>query len=208
MSKRTGRFSKRAARWQVCCCLCVALPICSVPTLLAPLFVPAHFREFASVATVDAGSMAGWQDFRRVDHVSNSVIHVHEQLKLGRHHHDSTDASIVIVGAAAHNDGSDGVTLSAFAPIALATSDELSFRPLTRSERSERWVRSVRWLAPAACHFQSCDSRRLDRAPIAWPLGPSRIMKGLALWREGPSQVVRPAMSPCWRDPGSAVTGR
>ena len=161
MSQRRWRFSTRTSRWFVCCCLLVALPLCGLSTLLSTLLGPMHLHEPAAVAAVDAGSMAGWQDFRRVNHVTDSVVHVHDHSKLGRHHHDSTDAGLVIVGAGDHDDSTDGAAAGATGTIVMAASEAASLQLPAPSNDS------LDWLAPAACQFQSCDSRRLDRPPIA-----------------------------------------
>lgn len=160
MSVRRWHPSSRAARWLVCRCLALALPLCGLSTLLAGALGAVHFHQPAVVAALDAGPMAGWQDFRRLDHVADSGVHLHDHAKLGRHHHDANDAGLVTVGAGEHDDGVEGAATVAAVAIVLAASGAVSLQLPAPS------ATGVLWVAAAACRFESCVLRRLERPPI------------------------------------------
>ena len=160
MSTRRWHPRSRAARWFVCLCLAVALPLGGLSALLAGALGAVHFHQPAAVAAMDAGPMAGWQDFRRLNHLADSGVHLHDHAKLGRHHHDANDAGLVTVGAGEHDDGVDGAATAAGAAVVLAGSSAVSLQlpaPLATG---------VLWAAAAACRFESCALRRLERPPI------------------------------------------
>lgn len=153
-------MNMRTTRWWVGCCLLVALPLFGLSGLVSAILGPVHYHASAVPAATDLGPMAGWRDFRRTEHVADSTFHVHDHSKLGRHHHDATDASLIVVGATEHDDGAEGTASGATSIVVLAaTTDEVSVvvRPQLAAD--------VKWMIPAACTFHSCDSRRLERPP-------------------------------------------
>lgn len=161
MSNRRWHLRSRTARWFVCCCLAVALPLAGLSALLAGALGAVHFHHQPAAPTArDAGPMAGWQDFRRVNHVADSGVHLHEHVKLGRHHHDANDAGLVTVGAGERDDGVDGAATAAAGAIVLAASAAASF------DLPAPAATGVPWAAAAACRFESCAPRRLERPPI------------------------------------------
>lgn len=159
MSRRASRFNKRSWRWFVCCLMVIALPVCGLSTLLSALLGPVHFHEATTAATTDEGSMTGWHDFRRLSHVADSMLHVHDHSDLGRHHHDRGDTGLVTVGAGDHGEDAAGAPATA-ATIVLAVGNQTSVQLLLRS------TTAMDWSAPLTCRFRSCDLRRLDRPPI------------------------------------------
>jgi hypothetical protein len=160
MSTRRWHHSNRAARWFVCCCLALALPLGGLSALLAGALGAVHFHQPAAVAALESGPMAGWQDFRRLNHVADSGVHLHDHAKLGRHHHDANDAGLVTVGAGEHDEGVDGAATAAAISIVLAASVTVSLDLPAPS------ATGVPWAAAAACRFESCALRRLERPPI------------------------------------------
>ena len=155
----------------------VTLPLYGLSAALAGLLGAVHFHETApptakrmmaaTVAPVastpaEIGSMAGWQDFRRVDHVGGAAGHTHTGLE--RHHHEGHDGSAVNTGPD-EGDASlgDGASPNVPSPVPVTTHPVLAARPTLAVHAA--------WPVQATCRVESCDARRLERPPRPQWLG-------------------------------------
>lgn len=142
-----------------------ALHLYALAAMVSTVLGPTHFhtetRESTEAQPSAATLMAGWQDFRRTHHLSDTVIHRHSHNALARHHHDADDATVVRIGADERDGPIDDAAASAVSPIVLALLGSALPLPVTRTASGAGW--STR----TACAFASCPQRRLDRPPIA-----------------------------------------
>ena len=96
MSRTTLHF----CRWLITACLMVCLPLQAISASVAGLLGAKHSHLASSVDAAPVDPMAGWMDFRRVqhDHLAEPGAHpaTHAQMHAhgSRHHHDATDLSV------------------------------------------------------------------------------------------------------------------
>lgn len=159
MFKRPRPSHRRIRQRIASGCLAAALPLYGFVAMVSALLGPAHFHVAPAATPMLIGPMAGWQDFRRADHVGDSVFHVHDHSTIGRHHHAVDDPSVVRVdagpGALADVIASNPLPLV----IALLGAVTLAVAAPARTHTAG--------FARPACAFASCPRRRLFRPPIA-----------------------------------------
>lgn len=149
-SRRT--LVRRLVAW----CVLIAIPLYGLGSSIDALLGPVHIHV---AAAVNDDPMAGWQDFRRVDHVHEGAPSVHFHDAFGRHRHPVNDHSVVKLGASHQDDGgtSDGAPLS----VLTFGSAPAELHITGTCEPSA----AAGWQSHRLALFKSCDSRRLDRPP-------------------------------------------
>ena len=95
-----SRTTLHLCRWLITACLMVCLPLQAISASVAGLLGARHSHVPASVEIAPIDPMAGWMDFRRVQHdhlvepgarpPTHAQMHAHGS----RHHHEATDASV------------------------------------------------------------------------------------------------------------------
>ena len=110
MTSTPTRFTaQRLLRWGLIVFLAICLPLQAVSALMAEMLGARHSHtSLSSLSSSGAGlaldPMAGWRDFRRVQH-DGAHAHAHAHATGARHHHDHDDQSVVAEEAAGFEDG-------------------------------------------------------------------------------------------------------
>ncbi|MEO5737659.1 MAG: hypothetical protein ABIQ82_09395 [Variovorax sp.] len=138
-------------------CLLLALPLQGLSAATIQLLGTNHtHRGMAAVAPF----MAGWQDFRRSPHWSDSPRPAHSHEWFQRHHHALDDASVVALDAqGGESPGDVGSSAASAIWLVFPTASGLL---VPRAELME-----ANWPRFSTAAFQSCDAKRLERPPQA-----------------------------------------
>jgi hypothetical protein len=156
------RLVRRMLVW----CLLVTLPIYGISATVTQWLGPLHFHM--SPSSID-DELADWQDFRRVDHISDATIrsHTHSFMsghshsELARHHHFAGDPTLIALGADGHDDAPNDVATSAAMPLVfIAVAMPVPTHGAVPTA-------SAPWLSMQLSRIRSADARRLERPPNA-----------------------------------------
>lgn len=159
MQARFSNRTRRAANWLVALWLIVALPVFGLSAAITGALGPAHFHAASSAKPANPDLMAGWQDFRRSDHIADSGFHAHSHDGLNRHYHEAADASVVAIGSDGHEDGPGDGASAATLPLVFAASEARALSGSIEQLASADWpVTQVGWI-------RSRTLPRLDRPP-------------------------------------------
>lgn len=126
----------RSSRLLIVGLLLLALPVYGLSGLITELLGAKHGHEQVP-ATSDG--LLGWQDFRRVT-ASAPAPHAHSHQFWKRHHHSTSDASVIaLAGAAQDLSSGDAATVSASSgTLGMACSIAIISRP---DDASSAWPR-------------------------------------------------------------------
>lgn len=168
-----SRSTLHLCRWLITACLMVCLPLQAISASVAGMLGARHSHQTRSADIAPLDPMAGWLDFRRVQHDhlveagSPAATHAQMHAQGSRHHHERSDASVVKQELAGLDDGptADGAQASA----------AFLFIPAPTGAR----------IAPATEAFGA-----------AWRSAASRSVGNPFPWRiERPPQTIRPSVT-------------
>ena len=150
------RTHAAAARLLAGCMVC-ALVICGVAAARVAVLGTNHVHLRAAQAEA---AMAGWQDFRRADHLAGgNATRAHSHASLQRHRHDAGDHSVVSLdadaGAALAGEASNAPGAPVIALLAAGARIDDPLRAAT----------TMRWPAAAARGVERIEAGRLERPP-------------------------------------------
>jgi hypothetical protein len=147
---------RSALRIAAAACLLAAFVIHGFSALLTELLGPVHFH---SDAVTSLQVMAGWQDPRRTQHLTDGATRVHSHDLLGRHRHDVSQSDMTVLGDDRQDGPSGGSAAGSAIVYALVACEPLSATLAPPTDSSSRWGR------PSVERIESCDPHRLDRPP-------------------------------------------
>ena len=164
-SQRTCMAHRRSVgQWLVLLCVLVAVSLYGVTSTVVTLLGSYHTHTSA-----DAGEAAGMvlEDFRRIDHAYDTLgltrphthTHAESHLSLQRHHHDSDDATVQSIDAAAEDPVGDAAAASAIGVLAMM------FCGFGLLVLTAPLARSVRWTLIGCPAIPSGHAHLLERPP-------------------------------------------
>ncbi len=169
---RPTRAAARALQWLVVWLLAVCLPLQAASAAVTAMLGARHTHRSPVAVQVVANDpqdpMAGWQDFRRMQHggvdrhsLSLSQSHAHAHEAGLRHHHDVGDDSVVAEDASGVDRGLSSDPAQASASFLFMTTSGAADVPPPREARAVLWGRAGA-VAPG-----NPDPRRIERPPQA-----------------------------------------
>lgn len=141
--RRTGMTHRRSIGiWLVLWCVLAALSLSGVTSVVVTLLGSHHTHTSDDV---DEAAGMVLEDFRRLDRgyeaLSLARGHAHAHTVLQRHHHDSDDATVHSLDAAAEESVGDGAAASAIGALAMMLCGFALLMVTAPLARSVRWTR-------------------------------------------------------------------
>lgn len=148
LSRSVCKRGTRSARHWLVWSLFVLLPVYGLSGALIELTGPSHHHRSASLA---ADSLAGWQDFRRVDSGVALAHEPHDHKSSSRHHHSLADETVVALDEQAQQStsGPNSTLVATY----LATATPLLVSLVGQGQASAVWPR--------------CGPERVTTMPVA-----------------------------------------